>query len=105
MGNITYITLWVGGSQIVISVVPYCNGIHFQGNTICALNCFYSTEMRVLAATVANTSYPSGMTALVPGMNMHGHKKTPMTTAIGVRLSPQMFILVSVKKIGSPDGR
>ena len=50
---------------------------------------FYSAiGTSVLATTVAVVSYPSVITALVPGMKIHGQTNTPSTTANGVLFLP-----------------
>lgn len=57
----------------------------------------YFTLIVVFAAIVACTSYPAGITAFVPGMNMHGHKKRPVITAKGVLFLPLIRISVLEK--------
>ena len=52
----------------------------------------------VFAATMACISYPSGISALVPGINMHGHRNRLVTTAKGVLFFPYILAAVFEKK-------
>ena len=50
--------------------------------------CDYLIVVVTFEPTVANTSYPAGISALEPGMSMQGVKKRAVTTASGVRFLP-----------------
>lgn len=67
-------------------------------------SCYLSDGTSVLAITVARASCPSVRTALVPGMNIHGHKKIPVMTASGVLFLPVTRTFPVIILFG-PDGR
>lgn len=48
----------------------------------------HSTGTSVFAITVAVALYPSGRTAFVPGIKIHGHTNNAVITAKGVRFLP-----------------
>lgn len=51
----------------------------------------HSTGTSVFAITVAVALYPSGRTAFVPGIKIHGHTNNAVITAKGVRFLPLVF--------------